>query len=169
MTERTRPIGAGHTQPPASRIGETNLRASNPACETGGGGEPSSARTGTLMKRTRQCSGSSDKTNPSAEKRAAERAELSSRCNCAEAGMTKRTRAIPASQWKTVRADERSAAARTHSCKMNPSWCARSPSHRGLTYAQWPQASPAAIAIARREAIASSASFIDEIVPAFLC
>ena len=121
MTERTRPIGAGHTQPPASRIGETNLRASNPSCETGGSGEPSSARTGTLMKRTRQCSGSSDKTNPSAEKRAAERAELSSRCNCAEAGMTKRTRAIPASLWSVVRPSEREVA-RIHLCKTNPSW-----------------------------------------------
>jgi hypothetical protein len=76
--------------------------------------------------RTRQCSASSDKTNLTAEKRAIVRAELSSRCNRAEAGMKKRTRAIPASRWKVMPASEGSAA-RIHSCKTNPSWrvCSR--------------------------------------------
>jgi hypothetical protein len=76
---------------------------------------------GNLEKRTRESSTSSHKTNLTAEKRAAVSAELSSRCNRAQAGMKKRTRAMPPRRWKVVRAGERSAA-RIHACKMNPSW-----------------------------------------------
>jgi hypothetical protein len=76
---------------------------------------------GNLKKRTRECPASSDKTNLTAEKRAAVRAELSSWCNRARAGMKKRTRAMPPRRWKVVRSTERSAT-RIHCCKMNPSW-----------------------------------------------
>jgi hypothetical protein len=75
----------------------TNLRPTDPSCETGGNGEPCSALMRNVAERTRQCSASSHKTNPATQKRAAVRAELSSRCNRAEAGITKRTRADPSS------------------------------------------------------------------------
>jgi hypothetical protein len=126
MTERTWPLGAGDTSPPP-QVGEANLRASNPSRETGRDGEPCSARMGNVAERTRQCSASSHKTNLRAAKTVAVRA-LSSRCNRAEAGMTKRTRAIPPSQWKAVRTGR---AARIHSCRLNPSWRARIRPGRG--------------------------------------
>ena len=115
--ERTRAPGPGAPSP-APQVGKTNLRAADPSCDHG---EPCSARTGNATKRTRQCAASLHKTNLTAEKRAAVRAALSSRCDRAENGMTKRTRAIPPSQWRVMRAAERSAT-RITSCKMNPSW-----------------------------------------------
>jgi hypothetical protein len=121
-TERTRPVAGGDAQLSAPRICQTNLRATSPSCETGGNGKPCRARACTVVKRTRQCSSSSHKTNlATAEKRAAVRAELSSRCNRARAGMKKRTRAMPPRRWKVVRSTERSAT-RIHSCKTNLSW-----------------------------------------------
>jgi hypothetical protein len=68
-----------------------------------------------------------DKTNLTAQERAVVRAALSSRCNRADAGMKKRTRAIPASRWSLARPSERKVA-RIHLCKTNPSWRAFSPS-----------------------------------------
>src|SRR5262249_46595271 len=130
LTERTRPAAAGDTSP-APQTDKTNLRPTEPSWETGDNGEPSSARTGDVMKRTRQCPASSDKMSLTAEKRAAVRAELSSRCNRVDIGMKKRTRAaLAAGEWRVIRAPERSAA-RFHSCKTNPSWHARIRPGRG--------------------------------------
>ena len=113
MAERTRPVAVGDTSP-APQAGEANLRAINPVCETGRNGEPCSTRMGNVAKRTRQCSAASHKTNLRAPKTVAVRAELSSRCNRAEAKITIRIRAIPTSQWKVVRTLER-IGARIHS------------------------------------------------------
>ena len=113
MAERTRPVAVGDTSP-APQAGEANLRAINPVCETGRSGEPCSTRMGNVAKRTRQCSAASHKTNLRAPKTVAVRAELSSRCNRAEAKITIRIRAIPTSQWKVVRTLER-IGARIHS------------------------------------------------------
>src|SRR5262249_36158232 len=106
LTERTRPAAAGDTSP-APPTDKTNLTPTQPPGETGGNGEPCSARTGNVTKRTRECSASSHKTNLAMEKRAAVRAELSSRCNRAQAGTKKRTRAMPPRRWKVVRSTER--------------------------------------------------------------
>jgi hypothetical protein len=76
---------------------------------------------GISTRRKRHGSASCDETNLTADKGAAARAQLSSRCRRAGAGMKKRTRTIPASRRKMVRAGERSAA-RIHSCKTNPNW-----------------------------------------------
>ena len=125
LTERTRLATAGDTSP-APQTDKTNLRPTEPSCETGGNREPCSARTGNVAKRTRHCSAFSHKTNLTAQERAVVRAALSSRCNRADAGMKKRTRAIPASRWSVARPSERKVA-RIHLCKTNPSWRAFSP------------------------------------------
>jgi hypothetical protein len=93
------------------------------ALDESGSGVTSGQRSGPLTERTRPMMPDGSKTNLTAEKRAVVRAELSSRCNRAEAGMKKRTRAIPASRWKVMRTGE-SSGARIHSCKTNSSWWA---------------------------------------------
>ena len=114
------------TNPTASRIHPDEARRGEHGHAISGSKnrEHYNSLMGNLEKRTREWSASSHKTDVAAEKPSAVGAEVSSRCNRAEGRMKKRTRAIPASQWKAVRMGERSAA-RIHSCKTNPSWRTR--------------------------------------------
>jgi hypothetical protein len=115
QNDQTNPALAGKLAA-ALALNEPNVSA------TGGDGKPYCGRVGNVAKRTRRCSASLHKTNLTGEKRADTRAaRLSSRCNRTKGKMRKRTRAIPASQWKVMQTGERSAA-RIHSCKMSPRW-----------------------------------------------